>query len=313
MENTARNIYLSSINRVIDAIHANLDAPLTLGELSRVAGFSPFHFHRIFKAFTGETLNGYIQRARLERAAGLLAYGNENVLQVGLACGFTNAAAFTRAFKTHFGESPSHYRSNFRKMSKADRKQGKETNNVVAYNGDYQYPINEERRTPMNVELKDFPGLHLACIRHMQGYSKGVHNPEIGAAFGRVCQWAGARNLFRPETLVIGIAHDDPAITPNDRCRYDACVTIPAEVTQGSGEVFIQDLPAGRYACVLIDIPSSQTEKIGQAVDWLYGEWLPDSGFTGDDHPPLEIYHEVEGKQPGEWIRMEFCLPVRPV
>ena len=64
--------YIYRINRVIDFIEANIDKELTLEKLSEVANFSPFHFHRIFSAFTGETLNGFIKRKRIERAASIL-------------------------------------------------------------------------------------------------------------------------------------------------------------------------------------------------------------------------------------------------
>jgi len=57
--------YTARINRVIDYIDANLDKQLTLTELAEVAAFSRFHFHRIFAAMRGETLNHYIQRVRV--------------------------------------------------------------------------------------------------------------------------------------------------------------------------------------------------------------------------------------------------------
>jgi len=64
-----REEYVSRINRVIDHIEANLDTDLSLERLAEVAGFSPFHFHRIFRAMMGETLNQFIQRLRIEKAA----------------------------------------------------------------------------------------------------------------------------------------------------------------------------------------------------------------------------------------------------
>ncbi len=65
--------YEKRVNRAIDHVRAHLGEPLKLADLARVAAFSPFHFHRIFRALTGETLSAYVQRQRLERAAGLLA------------------------------------------------------------------------------------------------------------------------------------------------------------------------------------------------------------------------------------------------
>jgi AraC family transcriptional regulator len=65
------------------SIRDHLADELTLADLARVAAFSPFHFHRMFTAITGETLFGFIQRVRIERAAGALAsHPDQSVLAV---------------------------------------------------------------------------------------------------------------------------------------------------------------------------------------------------------------------------------------
>src|SRR5512136_1569096 len=94
---SARAVYVSRLNKVIDYIHANLEQPLSLNVLASVAGFSPFHFHRIFKSLVGETLGDYIQRARLEKSANMLLNGpRDNILEIALSCGFSSAAIFSR-------------------------------------------------------------------------------------------------------------------------------------------------------------------------------------------------------------------------
>src|SRR5207247_10418688 len=66
----ARLEYDKRVNRVIDHVRAHLAEPLTLADLARVAAFSPFHFHRVFRAITGETLFGFIQRLRAFASGG---------------------------------------------------------------------------------------------------------------------------------------------------------------------------------------------------------------------------------------------------
>ena len=92
-----RQEYVGRINRVIDFIEENIDTELTLETLAKVANFSRFHFHRIFSALVGETLNGFVRRLRLERAASMLiAHPKETITQIALACGFSSSAGFTR-------------------------------------------------------------------------------------------------------------------------------------------------------------------------------------------------------------------------
>src|SRR5438105_9024753 len=103
--------YIARINRVIDHIDAHLAEPLDLQALAAVAHFSPWHFHRVFQAVTGETLADRVRRRRLEVAAAkLLASPPATALAIALDVGFGSAEVFTRAFKAHFGVTPSDWR-----------------------------------------------------------------------------------------------------------------------------------------------------------------------------------------------------------
>jgi AraC family transcriptional regulator len=103
--------YQSRINRVMDYVNQNLAGDLSLETLSKIACFSPYHFHRIFRSATEETLGEYIRRQRLEFAASALTHRKADTLTtLALDVGFGSLAAFTRAFKDHFGLTPSQWR-----------------------------------------------------------------------------------------------------------------------------------------------------------------------------------------------------------
>src|SRR5882724_10752647 len=96
------------VNRVLDYVGQHLDQELSLAKLAQVGCFSPYHFHRIFQAATGETLNNHVRRVRLERAATLLkASPRKRITDVALETGFAGTAEFSRAFKSHFGKTAS--------------------------------------------------------------------------------------------------------------------------------------------------------------------------------------------------------------
>ena len=112
-----RREYVRRINNVIDYIERHLEEDLNLNDLARVANFSKFHFHRIFRAMVGETINRFVRRLRLERAAGQLIYNQEKTITaVALDCGFSGSAVFARAFREAFGSSPTDWRSGGRAM-----------------------------------------------------------------------------------------------------------------------------------------------------------------------------------------------------
>ena len=112
MNRASRLEYVRRVNRVIDHVRDHLGEDLSLAALARLAAFSPFHFHRVFRAVTGETVFGFIQRLRIERAASILRNDAErSVLEVALDHGFGSAATFARAFRARFGTTATAWRA----------------------------------------------------------------------------------------------------------------------------------------------------------------------------------------------------------
>lgn len=100
------------LHQARDFMRSGLGAPLSLDAIACAACLSPFHFHRSFRAFFGETPHHFVIRLRLQRAADRLRRTNSSVTDVALAVGFESPAHFSRAFKTRFGSSPQAYRTN---------------------------------------------------------------------------------------------------------------------------------------------------------------------------------------------------------
>jgi len=100
----------TGIDGVKKHIHQNTNQVLDREELANMAGSSLPHFHRIFTAEVGENIAAYIRRVRLERAAQKLIHGATDLMQVAMDAGFQSHAAFSKAFKQHFGYTPSEFR-----------------------------------------------------------------------------------------------------------------------------------------------------------------------------------------------------------
>ncbi|MEX0274261.1 MAG: helix-turn-helix domain-containing protein, partial [Flavobacteriaceae bacterium] len=100
--NTSHEIYARRINKVIDYVSDHLDRSIPLEELAGVACFSPYHFHRIFVAVTGGSVNGYTNRIRLEKVARVLRVFKKSIATISYECGFFSPATLSRSFKNHF-------------------------------------------------------------------------------------------------------------------------------------------------------------------------------------------------------------------
>src|SRR5215207_2165991 len=96
--------------RARDAMDRDYAHPLDVPALGRVAGVSPFHFIRVFRATFGETPHRYLQRRRVERAMSLLRETDRSVTEISFEVGFTSLGTFSRTFAEIVGEPPTTYR-----------------------------------------------------------------------------------------------------------------------------------------------------------------------------------------------------------
>lgn len=104
--------YIRRINKALEFIEQHLDQTIRLDDVASASYFSSYHFHRIFHALVGETVNDYVSRKRMEKAAGRLVYKPElTVTDVAEAGGFSSSANFSKAFKLYFGVSPTELRN----------------------------------------------------------------------------------------------------------------------------------------------------------------------------------------------------------
>lgn len=152
----------------------------------------------------------------------------------------------------------------------------------------------------MNVEIKDMPARRLATIRHVGAYN------QIGEAFRRLGDIAGAKGLFRPGAEMLALYHDDPDATPTEQLRSDAGITVPDDLALPAG-LDEQRVAAGRYACALHVGPY---DRLPDAWARLKGEWLPASEHRVGAGASYEIYRNDPTTTPKEKLETEICIPV---
>ncbi|MCH5437706.1 AraC family transcriptional regulator [Bacillus paranthracis] len=290
----SRNEYVRRIHKVQDYIESNIDSSLSIEELADVAGFSKYHFHRIFKGIVDEPLSRYVNRLKLERATNLLTYRSDmTVTDIAYHFGFTDSAVFSRTFKNYYGVSPSQYRNDNSKNCKDVRRTS-------------QY--NECKKVRGNVEIVTVDDINVAYIRHIGTYR------ELTIAFPKMIEklfhYAAKQNYHVFEdTKVLTIYHDHHEFTEDYQLRTSLCITIPDESAVETSDIGIMVIPSGKYAVGHFEI--FQDEYKG-AWDFIYGEWLPNSGYKPRDAYPFEMYKNDPRQHPKNKHIVDIYVPIEP-
>lgn len=292
----AKSEYVQRIDRVIDYLREHLDRPVKLTELAEVACFSEFHFHRIFTAVSGETLNSFTNRLRLEKAARLLRYSGQDLTDIALDCGFSSSATFSRAFRSGYEISPSQFRKS------GEIKKSKICKELFPKD-EYGLPMSaEEKRAAFPVRLIDIPERQSAYIRVTNAFEMDT----VLAAFKTVIEWAKSEGVFS-EGILFGMSVDDPHVTPKHLYRYEVCLAsgLPFQCMEGMSKL---KMPAMQYAVIKV---SGDIHKVATAWDYLYRDWLINSAYEPEHAPALEVFQDKESATDWSHFELELCLPVR--
>lgn len=294
MKQTTGNTYRQRLIRVIDYIYDHLDGDLGVNTLAEIAMMSPYHFHRIYREMTNETVNATVRRLRLQRAAADLIRSEKSLSDIAKTVSYGSLEAFSRAFTKEFGESPSDYRETKKNLT---AKSVEKDQPFIA-----MLTMTKKRIDEMfTVEMIDMNETHLAGYPHQGDYM------EIGAVFEKLFVYAGSQGLVNEDTRSFGIYYDDPKSIDEDQLRSMACGTLDPDV-ELTGENVPERLsiPKGRYATVLFKGSYAELEK---PYSWLFGEWFPNSGYEAGDFPPVEEYlNDPKDTPPNELLTRIYCL-----
>ncbi|MBA6156499.1 AraC family transcriptional regulator [Tenacibaculum sp. S7007] len=295
---------VTRIGKSITYIEEHLHEKLMLNDIAEKAHFSPFHFHRLFSIVTKETLNNFITRKRIEKAASFLLHKKElTITEISDRVGFTSLSSFSRAFKKFYGMSPVEFRESsphkFSKISKEESKNGQMITLFEQYICNVNNSLNWLKMNAIT-EVKIIPEVQLAYISH-QGKMD-----LIGNVYNRLMQWAFPKGLMQQENLrMITIYHDSPKITDPNNLRMSACMTLNREV-KTEGEVNLRTLPDTKCVVSRLGIAPMEFQEAWEA-NFV---WMSEKGFKRADQDPFGIYYNNPQEHPEGKCIVDLCIPI---
>jgi AraC family transcriptional regulator len=303
------------ISRSIAHVDAHLDEVLDAQTLCRQAAMSLHHFHRVFHAHTGCSVGSYVTWRRLQRACALLVSGKEPVLEIALAVGYESSQSLAKAMRRDLGTSPGAVRRGdcapWKSLLTPKRWPPALTSSPTS---------NPEGEPPMQItrhaELP--PGIQ-ALTATARGMVDHQMTRAAQAAFGELMRAVAQCGLTEQVASCMCIVPDDPQGPDDPHCRYVAGVVFGYRMTSGEGApqqpalpldetLAWQALVAGRYAVFTHRGPYSELHRTWRGI---YREWLPASGESLRDAPPMELCINNPATTPPPELLTEIWLPVQ--
>lgn len=150
-------------------------------------------------------------------------------------------------------------------------------------------------------EVKTLAPMHVAKVRHVGPYE------ECEQVWTTLMEWAIPAGAATEDALYLGVGHDDPAVTPPNQIRYDACVTVDDSIAP-TPPVELMDIDGGDYLCAVVKGPYTELKHVYVA---LMDEALPALGREFDPKPCVEIYLNDPRHVPPQELLTEVRLAVK--
>lgn len=259
----------------------------SLDELAKVAAISPFHFHRVWRVMTGETVFESLRRVQMGRALSAMKAGEAQVAEVAEAAGYASGQSFARSLKAFAGASASELRADPAKMA--------------AFEARIAHGLRgEDEDVPaMDVRIVELEPLKILAMRNVGAYESLFNG--YGRLFEAIAEWAG------PEAVrgIHGVWLDDPKTSAPEEFRFDCAFAVAKDGTPPAGTRW-EDAPVGPCLCVR---HVGDYDRLHDVIDWLYVAAL-EAGMELRDAPLFTHYiDDPEGRAADE-LRTDVYLPI---
>jgi AraC family transcriptional regulator len=281
--------YRRRINLAMRYIRDHTEAPLTITDIAKQAHFSPFHFHRIFTAFVGETIGEYMTRIKMTKAA-LLIENGMSVTETATRSGYKTSSSFIQVFKHSFGVLPSKVRVSGKmvyaqKRPPNENRPPAETTEAIKAN-DANDTIDATEANSPEAGFRDLPTLNLITVRNRVPANEDF-TAIAGHAFDILHQWLEREHIAEKVSMRLGMLRDFDLLTAKD-CGFDACAVIPDPVAASvKRPLLTSTIDKGKWAVFRHRGPY---DTLWQTWNRIYRSWHPPGDMRLRDSYPFEVY-----------------------
>ncbi len=286
--------YLKRVQQGIDFVEAHLDTEIALSDVAKAAGLSQWHFQRVFRALTNETLKTYIRSRRFAKALDQLLTTKLPILDIALAAGYETQESFTRAFKSCFRLTPGQYRA-FGNRALFVKK--------VEVNAEYLRHIH--RNVSLVPEMYEQRPMQLVGMRTL---FYGLDSEKNNLAKKLPPLWTNfMARLSEVPHAVPGVCYGvvSPVQQSSDQLQYFAAIEVDQPAAPPAGMLALE-VPGARYAKFCHQGP---VKGIDNTVNYIYSSWLLACGTSHTGGADLEVY-DARYHPTSDSSVMHYAIPV---
>lgn len=270
------------VNQIINYIMQHLDEDLSLDTVAAQFYISKYHFSRIFKDETGESIYAFIKRCKVDQSAiDMKLNPTKTITDIGLDYGYSSSN-YSSLFKKRHDTSPSTFRQSIPTESMS-----------VPFIPErvVHFKTAEEYATHIDIqELNDFFVLYERFIGNYIDIEKNWY------------QFLDKYKAFINEnTILIERFFNDPAVTGTSQCICDICIT----VEQDCGLKNVMWISGGKWIVYHFD---GEIKDIFETIQGIFNIWLPQSGYKMVQRYGLNIYHQID--RGSHSVVMDLCIPI---
>ncbi|RIX53951.1 AraC family transcriptional regulator [Paenibacillus nanensis] len=280
-------------NRALAYIENHLTDDIAIEEAARIALSSEYHFKRMFSMLSGIPLSEYIRRRRLTLAAFELQRDNIRVIDVAVKYGYQSADAFTRAFQTMHGITPSEARSKGQTLISYPR---------------MTFQLTVKGGIGMNYRIVEKgPFRIVGMMKRVSIQFEGV-NPEIAEMWAslneeRIATLKGLSNI-EPQGMISASANfSEGRMEEKGQLDHYIGAATTKETPEGMDAL---EVPALTWA--LFEAVGPFPETLQDVWGRIYAEWFPSSAYEAAEGPEL-LWNESKDTTLPHY-RSEIWIPV---
>lgn len=288
--------YAERIQDSIEFIHNDYGTSITLDDLAEKAFCSKYHYLRIFHSMVGESPMDYLRRYRLEKAVYEIMSTKKSITEIAMECGFNSSIVFCRMFKIAFGITPSSYRRNRIPLP--------EFHELKLTGGKPETYKNSFIFGPRFIEKPEFKVVGMECRITKES---NMVNRDGENFWKKFCPLSQNIQNRVDDITSYGMSYPDSA---SDNFIYMVCVEVTEKGSIPAGMVY-KEIPGCKCAVFTI---KGEREKIIEnfyfTIDYIYGQWLPYSGYELSPEIDLFEYYDERFKCKDN-AQMDLYIPIK--